>query len=60
MQLEESKKEKCPKDHSKLPQKLVTTEGKNYNRPYVRCTACTFFEWQDQDSEKVVEVMEGR
>lgn len=48
MQMEEQKASSCPRDHSKLPQKVVITEGKNKGRPYVKCPSCTFFEWQDE------------
>jgi len=47
MQIEEQKTNSCPRDHLKLPPKVVETVGKNKGRPYVRCPSCTFFEWQD-------------
>lgn len=47
MQIEEAKKEKCPRDHEALPQKTVVTEGKNKGRPYVKCPSCTYFAWLD-------------
>jgi hypothetical protein len=51
MAMEENKKEKCPQDHEKLPEKIVSTEGKNKGRPYKKCNKCTFFEWQDEEKE---------
>lgn len=50
MQMEEQKSNTCPRDHTKLPQKTVATEGKNKGRPYVKCPSCPFFEWQDENA----------
>lgn len=47
MQMEESRKSKCIRDHDALQQKVVATPGKNKDRPYKKCPSCTFFEWQD-------------
>ncbi len=50
VQMEEDQKNKCIRDHSKLPEKVVVTEGKNKGRPYLKCPSCTFFKWLDQEA----------
>lgn len=52
MQMEEKQNKSCPRDHAALPQKIVTTEGKNKGRPYKKCPACTYFEWQDEPAKE--------
>lgn len=47
MQMEEQKKEECPRDHDKLAPKVSQTEGKNKGREYVRCTLCYWGKWMD-------------
>lgn len=47
MQMEEQKREECPRDHEKLAPKTSQTEGKNKGRPYTRCTLCYWGKWMD-------------
>lgn len=47
MQMEEKKKEECPRDHEKLEPKESTKEGANKGRPYARCTLCYWGKWLD-------------
>lgn len=54
MEMEEQQKEKCPRDHTQLPQKTVSTEGKNKGRPYLKCPACAHFEWLDEEKKEEV------
>lgn len=49
IEMEEQQKAKCSRDHDQLPQKQVTTDGKNKDRPYVKCPSCTFFKWLDEE-----------
>lgn len=50
LQMEENQKQKCPRNHEELPQKEVSSEGKNKGRPYQKCPSCTFFRWLDEPS----------
>lgn len=47
LQMEEEKKEACPRDHDALEPKVSKTEGKNKGRSYVRCTLCYWGKWVD-------------
>ena len=47
MQMEQKKKEECPRDHDALAPKTSSTEGINKGRPYVRCTLCYWGKWTD-------------
>ena len=49
LQMEQAQQEQCPRDHEALPEKIVSTVGKNKGRPYKKCPSCKFFEWMDED-----------
>lgn len=52
IEMEEQQKAKCSRNHDELPQKQVTTEGKNKDRPYLKCPSCTFFKWLDEEEKE--------
>lgn len=51
IEIEEKQKNQCPRDHEALPQKQVSTDGKNKGRPYVKCPSCTHFKWLDEEGK---------